>query len=116
MLSLERVYRFIIMPYPETQVTSPRIRLHLHIVLQLTSHLWMLYQLLVVLSPSWFVGRLDSDQEVLRMSTSVCIWSLGWCFQGTVLEIYVVYINHVVYVLGALCHHFNTGAGDGPWG
>lgn len=81
MLCLERVYWFIIMLYPETQVTSPRIRQHLHIVLGFRSHLWMLDQLLLVLSPSWLVGRLDSDQEVLRMSISVCVLSLGWCIK-----------------------------------
>ena len=82
MLGLERVYWFIIILYPETQVTSPRIRQHLRIVLGLISHLWMLDQLLVILSPSRLVGRLDSDQEVLRMSTSVCVLSLGWCFKA----------------------------------
>lgn len=69
------------MLYPETQVTSPRIRQHLRIVLGLISHPWMLDKLLVILSPSRLVDRLDSDQEVLRMSTSVCVLSLGWCFK-----------------------------------
>lgn len=55
MLGLERVYWFIIMLYPETQVTSPRIRQHFHIVLGFRSHLWMVDQLLVVRSPSWLL-------------------------------------------------------------
>lgn len=82
MLGLERVYRFIIMLYPETQVMSPRIRRHLRIVLRLMPHLWMLHQLLSSSLYPWLVGRLDSDQGVLRMSTSVCIGALDGVFKA----------------------------------